>query len=216
VFNDDGLSANVNFIIKTLQNGKSIGNLDFVTFDLLIDNYFRDMKKFSLHGKWNDNNGNIMAYECCPTSLSSPMAIANSKMTISMAKGEFQTDNVVFFPEALDKKPERELRIQFGVINVHRIKRVQVDTKLGNLVLANYRGIDERIITMRSYNIPLITSAIDIFLNQNSFQTVRHVVDESIDVVQDFLKVTSLSELLGMIGLLLMCGRELKIRNKKN
>lgn len=70
VFNDDGLSADVNFIIKTLQNGKTVGNLDFITFHLLIENYFKQMKKFSLHGKWNDNNRNIIATGCYLSSLS--------------------------------------------------------------------------------------------------------------------------------------------------
>jgi hypothetical protein len=31
----------------------------------------------------------------------------NSKITISMAKGEFETDDVIFFPEALDKNQKK-------------------------------------------------------------------------------------------------------------
>ena len=98
---DDGLSADVNFIIKTLQNGKTVGNLDSISFHFLIDNHFRQTKKFSLHGKWNDNNGNIIATGCYLSSLSSQENIQDSKMTIVMAKGEFQTDYVLFFPEAI-------------------------------------------------------------------------------------------------------------------
>ena len=154
MFNDDGLSADVNFIIKTLQNGKTVGNLDFITFHLLIENKFSQMKKFSLHGKWTDNNGSIIATGCYLVSLSSPQQIINSKITIGGAKGEFKTDDVIFFPEALDNKPEKKLLIQFGIINFHKTWRVDVDTKLGKLVLANYHGIDERVSAMRSYNIP--------------------------------------------------------------
>jgi hypothetical protein len=195
VFNDDGLSADVNFIIKTLQNGKTVGYLDFITFHLLIANKFSQTKKFSLHGKWNDNNASIIATGCYLIFLSSPQQIINSKITISGAKGEFKTDDVIFFPEALDNKPEKKLLIRFGIINIHKTRRVDVDTKLGKLVLANHHGIDERVSTMRSYNIPLITSAIDISPSRINFNTVRDVVNESIDIVQDFLKVTSLSEL---------------------
>jgi len=112
-----------------------------------------------------------------------------------MAKGEFQTDNILFFPEVLDKKPEGELRIDFGIINVRKVFRVEVDTKFGILHLVNYKGIDECIRAMDSYNTPLITSVIQIFPSHIGFQTVRDIVIESIDIVQDFLKVTSLSEL---------------------
>lgn len=50
---------------------------------------------------------------------------------------------------------------------------------------------------MRTYDLPLITSCIDLAATpKNSFRTVRDIINDATDVVRDFLKVTSLSQLV--------------------
>lgn len=100
VFNA-GLSVDINFIIKMLQNGKIIGNLDFLTYHSKIDSYVSQMKNFTLIGKLQENNVNIIAEKCYLTSLSSSMNIDNSKITVN---GKFDSGEVLFFPEVQDKK----------------------------------------------------------------------------------------------------------------
>ena len=189
---DDKLSEDVNFIIRMLQTGKVTGGLDFVNYHPLTQNYISQMKHFSLNGKLTKSNVITIAEKCALVSISSPLG---SEAT-ALAKGKFDAGRVLLFFQDEEDKPNKDLIIEFGIVNFHKITSgVEVNTELGKLWLANYQGIDERINIMQTHNLPLITSSIRLSVTPNSVKTVQDIVEDSVDIVQDFLKVTSLSQL---------------------
>jgi hypothetical protein len=127
-------------------------------------------------------------------------SLTNNTVTIS-GNGLFSCQNVVFFRENDKRKPTEELLIKFGVINVYSVHQVRVNTKMGVLFLRHYDNMNQSLRIMHSYRLPLITSSIELVAKPDGNEELGNILDNAIEIIEDFLKVTTLSQGLSILVL---------------
>lgn len=190
---EDGLSEDVNFTIQLMTNGRIIGDLEFITFDHKeVWQYSEEQRRFTLNGVLRDNNIAIRAEGCYLSALSVKNKIKEG-IIFTTGKAKFSSFKVVFHPENESSIPRNEILIDFGLVNVYETGEVVVNTSIGELKLG--RNYDSKKLTdvMTLFRIPLITSYIRLTI-QPSDSKLDDIIGESVNVVNNFLKITSLSQ----------------------
>jgi len=186
--NDSPLQAV--FRIKLLSNGIIEGEITFPYFHPNISKFVKDMTQFSLKGEDNKIGHHILADDCIFESLSQKFSYQDIRV-----KGIFSSKKVtIHVPGLSDQKLDGEILLDFGITNVHRIPAINVVSRVGSLCLANYEGIEERQKYMTVFKTPLITSSIRIVTRAEKDQRLGNIIGNAREVVEDFLKVTSLSQ----------------------
>ncbi len=187
VFGDNLEEAD--FHIQMLSNGMITGDLQFHSADYAKIFGYLEKEFFTLGGKTSPNNENIIAEKCFLTGLKTSNSVSGSSIG-----GRFSAHNVILNPETQETRPNKELILKFGLVNVHETLRVIVDTELGKMRLAHHKEIKEMERLMQQHNLPLITSSAELFVNPDGAQPLGSIIDKAIEIVQNFLKISSLAQ----------------------
>lgn len=177
--------TNAKFDLFLHYNGKITGNLEFDNPNDSLFGYLRKMEEFNLEGEIASSNKKIVAERCVLTSLTD---------SSSQPKSRFKTHNVLISAESIKRKPTGDFLIEFGLLNVYETFRVIVETKVGTIYLSHYQGIEEFNQLMLLYHIPLITSVAKLQIKADGSKTLEEILDNITTVIEDFLKITSLSQ----------------------
>ena len=179
---DDGNTMSVNFKIEVFSNGTITGNLKFQSPDPKIWQLFEGISFFTLKGKSDPNKEDIIATRCLITSIS------------DFSEGKFSAFKVIVNPQILKTKPTTKLLFKFSLINVRQTFRVVVDTEIGELWLAHHPDINELEQIMKLHRMSLVTSTAEISTQVDGSKSLDAIVDKTTEIVQNFLKITSLAQ----------------------
>jgi hypothetical protein len=201
---DDNISLNVRFEIIILRNGKTIGKLFFMTFDYSIYEKHNNIANFRLKGI-SEKNEEIIAEECILTMLNDNNRFnypnikdkSNEVVTVTQeVNATFSCYKFFVNPKVLEIDNKSELIIKFDLINVHHLNGgIYLDTTFGELIIKNYQDIKDIEAIMRLNKLPLITSLLQIDINKNYQKKLKNIKDEIITLIQNLLKITSLSQI---------------------
>jgi hypothetical protein len=187
----NGQEFESDYSIQMLWNGQIVGELD------IHSDHFKSIREsqdgityFTLTGVVSsDNNRPIRAEDCYLTGSSSSSGVSGSWLN-----GRFQCREVILDPDNIKKKPQNEMIIQFGVVNMEQTFRVIVGTRMGEIWLRHCGGIDNLVKLMRLHDMRLITSCPEIHFKPDGTQDLEAIVEQAIELMRDFLKITSLSQ----------------------
>jgi hypothetical protein len=179
-FNDD-VERDADFSINLTHNGRIQGNLEFSSDDPLLLSYSLQSKKFSFTGIDDDNKKTILAEDCMLTSYEGRSC-------------RFSTHRINWDPNVIRRTTKKELSLQFSLVNVYETFQVHVQTKLGTIDLKQYKSHLELEKLMSNYKIPLITSVAELYIKDTNNKKIEDILKEAIEIIRDFLKVTSLAQ----------------------
>lgn len=197
---DDGFSLKANFHVEMLKNSKIVGDLSFLSYHSNLLQHQKQLGHFTLRGRNSKDDRDITAQQCRLTNL-----VEETIPTRWLVSGDFTAEKLILSSKLLKTKPKRDLFIHFGLLNVYPTLRVSVETRLGILLLRHYKYkidgnkdnegniVSEEL--MNPYRLSFISSFVQLSIQANGSQTLQQIVDAAKDIVQDFLKVTSLSQL---------------------
>jgi hypothetical protein len=179
------------YSIQMLWNGQIVVELDIHSDDFKnIPEFQGEITYFMLtRVVSSDNNRPIRAEDCNLTGRRLSSGVSDSSV-----KARFQCRKVTLDPDNIKNRPRNEMIIQFGVVNMEQTFRVIVDTKMGEIWLKHHENIDNLVKLMRLHDMPLITSFPEIQFRPDGTQDLEAIVERAIEFVQDFLKITSLSQ----------------------
>lgn len=177
---NDGLTTNEEFVIMMSHNGKIIGDIHFSTDHLELLGYVQQMRRFKLNGIDIQHKG-ILADDCFLTSLDGKHC-------------KFSSHTLMWNPDILMKKTSKELSVRLSLVNVYDTSIIQVETTLGTLDLRQYQGHKELEKLMSNYRVPLITSILSLHIHADGSKTIEEISNEAVKLMEDFLKITSLSQ----------------------
>jgi hypothetical protein len=149
------------------------------------------MVEFSLKGKESNTGYHIAADFCVFESLSENTL--HNEITV---KGIFTTtkDVILYFTDLNNQKSDKDILLNFGITNVHKIPITSVESDIGVISLINHEGIEEKQKYMEVFKTALVTSSIRIVTKIQDDQTLDNLVTNAKEVVEDFLKITSFSQ----------------------
>ena len=187
----NGQEFESDYSIQMLWNGQIVGELDIHSDDFKSIREFQgEIPYFTLIGVVSsDNNRPIRAEDCYLTGSSSSSGVSGSWLN-----GRFQCREVILDPDNIKKKPQNEMIIQFGVVNMEQTFSVIVDTIMGKIWVRHCEGIDNLVKLMRLYDMSLITSYPEIHFKPDDTQDLEAIMERAIELMRDFLKITSLSQ----------------------
>ncbi|HEX2305099.1 MAG TPA: hypothetical protein VHH33_02320, partial [Nitrososphaeraceae archaeon] len=189
----DGLFEDVKFNIQLLTNGRVNGDLEFITFHSdEIWKYYKEQRKFKLDGLLKESNVTLLADDCYLSALSLNRKFGR-ETTSESGKAKFSSSKVIFRPENRSRIPVNEILIQFGILNVYDAGYVVINTKMGKLEFGRAENSKEMAAIMTLFRIPLITSYATLTV-QPSDSKLDDIITDSIKVIDNFLKITSLSQ----------------------
>jgi hypothetical protein len=190
---EDGLSGEVNFTIRLMTNGRIVGDLEFVSLSHREMNYYDiEQKEFTLDGLLKDSEIAVLAENCYFSTFSVKHDFLQGTMSIN-GKPKFSASKVVFYPKNESIVPRNEVLVVFGLVNIYEMDKVVVNTTIGELELSRTDNLDGLAELMRLFRIPLITSRL-ILTILPSGSKLGDIISDSIKVVDNFLKITSLSQ----------------------
>gem|GEM_PF-1490873 len=186
------------FSIDVLKNGKISGDLSFPNCDPTLLKFCNQMKPFTLEGK-DDNDTNIVVENGVMTTV-----VEEAASTGYSISSKFDARKVLLCPESQVTKPNGDILIHFGLLNVYQTFGVRVETNLGTLEIMSYnyatngnKGHNHPIELeklMNSYGLSFVTSLLKISVKANGSKTLEQIVNTAKLIVQNFLKITSLSQ----------------------
>jgi hypothetical protein len=190
---EGGLSEDVDFSIQLLTNGRIIGELKFITFHYNeIWGYHEELRKFTLEGIVKNSNTALVAKDCYLTTLSVKQTFEEQTIFES-GKGKFSCSKVIFRPEDESSLPKNEILVDFGVLNVYETDKIIVNTSIGELEFGQKHDLKDLTNLMRLFRIPLITSYVRLTIQPSGLR-LEDIISKSVNVVENFLKITSLSQ----------------------
>lgn len=192
---DNKYTLQAQFKIKLLKNGKIEGDVEFPYLHPQISEFVEGMFEFSLRGKENITGYHVFADNCTFESLSEN--VLHNEIRVN---GIFSSKNVLlFFPGLTDQKLDKEIVLDFGITNVHKIPTTNVKSRIGILSLVNYEGIQENQKYMTVFKTPLVTSSIRIVIKVQGNQKLEDHINNAMEVVASLRLLVSLKG-YGMIG----------------
>lgn len=190
----DGSTTNAEVQFRALQNGDLEGDLSFPASFLVKFSEISTSKavgEFEMKGKMTiDGRTQTVHFSKCYLTT---FRMSSGPSEISIGSG-FRAQEIAFNPEALEQKPSRQLLLGYDIGNVFQTFRVIVETRLGELSLAHYEGIEKLCDLMRIYGTPLMTSAVQLVVRPDGTKTLREVIDDATSTVNGFLRITSLAQ----------------------
>ena len=182
----NGEKYDASFELRMLNNGKMDGDLDFISPkpELLLITHQDEV--FTINAIIDEQN--FIAKKCHIT-----YSTQNTGEDFSIKLG-FSPMSVVINEEYLESKNNKDLLVNFGLINVHQTYRVSVDTGLGKLTLSHYQGISDMEKLIKLHKISLITSQAQFSIPSSTRKTLKEIRDNSNDILINFLKITSIAQ----------------------
>ena len=186
----NGSEFDVDFSLQMLQNGKINGE---IYFHFQESNYSRlleclkNIVAFSLKGKTQEDTE--IAIEEGTSSGYSEKTKPEHQIEC-----KFIAQKVSISPDLKQGKPENDLCFQFGLVNLDEIYHFAVETELGQLNLFNFEGIQVMNRLMQEYEISFVTTAAELTINIDGRRTIEGYLTEAKEIVQNFLKITSLAQ----------------------
>jgi hypothetical protein len=189
LFYVNGSEFVVNFSLRMLQNGKINGELRFHfqenKYPRLLE-CLRNNVAFSLKGKTREDT-EIEIGEGTPGRYFEKI---KSEPQIEC---KFKAQKVSISPSLKQGKPGNDLCFQFGLVNLDKIYHFAVETELGQLTISNYEGIEVMNRLMQEYGLSFVTTAAELTINIDGRRTIEGYLTEAKEIVQNFLKITSLA-----------------------
>jgi hypothetical protein len=185
----NGSEFDVDFSLQMLQNGKINGE---IYFHFQENNYscllecLKNVVAFSLKGKTREDTE--IAIEEGTSSGYSEKTRPEHQIEC-----KFIAQKVSISPDLKQGKPENDLCFQFGLVNLDKIYHFAVETELGQLTISNYKGIEGMNRLMQEYGISFVTTAAELTINIDGRRTIEGYLSEAKEIVQNFLKITSLA-----------------------
>ena len=174
------------FKISMLMNGIITGDLEFESAELFNP---LDYQLFLVVGKININSRKLIASGCYFTRTT----ISHST---KLAKSIIRVRKLFVSPEGNLLIPHRELLIKAGVVNISKTFRVMVQTPMGILQIAHFKGVYEKFENiLKNFESPIISSILELKTDANGTTRLKDIVDRVKEIIDNFLKITSLSQL---------------------
>jgi hypothetical protein len=191
---EDGLSDNVNFTLQMMTNGRIVGELQFLTFShgKIKQQYNIENIKFRLNGHLKDSKVTVLTEHCSFSTLSIKYDISQGTISLT-GKPRFSTSEVSFYPENKSVIPRNEVLVIFGLVNFYGTDGVVVNANMGKIELSRNHTMKKLADIARLFGIPLITSNLRLTI-QPSGSRLADIIIESTKVIDNFLKITSLSQ----------------------
>lgn len=180
-----GERFDVNFVCRQLQNGRILGEIDVASMTFgKAHHLLMSLTDFTLSGE--DKSGDRIVINRC---------YLNNVKSNGGISAKFSASEVIRKPEKLRTHPKNELVVVFGLLNVDETFRVSVDTHLGRLYLNHIKGYKEHLPVIMSQNVSAVTAVAKIHIkNPDTNLSFKDVLSESVDVVEGFLRITSLAQ----------------------
>lgn len=161
----DGLTTDEEFVVLMSHNGKIKGDIVFSSDHHELIEYVQEMRRFKLNGIDLQHEGiSILAEDCFLTSLRG-------------TRCKFSSHNLIWNPDAINKRTSKELSIRLSLVNVYATFRVQVETRLGTLHLQQYEGHEELERLMSNYRVPLTTSVLSLHIKTDGSKTIEDILN---------------------------------------
>ena len=152
----DGFALDVSFSVYLLNNSRFIGDLLYkgiFSKEKMYD-YFNKKEPFALVGTDPfDTQLKIIGYSCVIERIEEGSIAGFLAM-----RSKFYLTNLQVFYEKENKKPSREILLEFGLTNVIHLVDISIDTVLGRMSLVKEASINNTDLLMKLANLSSISS----------------------------------------------------------
>ena len=179
IYLEDHIETDINFRLQILRNGKGIGSLFFNNPDSNINEFF-------LTGTVCNTSDDVTVEDCRMTGFT------GSEVRFSFRSMKISRRSI----KSLTSRPQGKVFLEASLLNMYQTRNLTSETEIGQLSIGVYDNIDEIERIMRVYEIPLVTSFLQIDVISNDSQTLDKIMLKGETVIENFLRVTSLYQMV--------------------